>query len=290
MARRRRKEAKPKKRRRPLIVDERLKDAIPTTWCVSIDSLGDIEGNEERFKQSFPEELAHVGKLFSDLYTLHAVLMERRARLDDSSDLRSALDLLGAKGFADVRGAHILLERGYAMASLGPIRAAAEASDLMVYFLMHPEEVASWWHEDAKFKSLGWIRKQLPVDPTPSYNFLNIGLHANWRLIPHLMRKEAVPTSTHYEVVVGPSRHAEYTESLTGLAAFHLMKLTAALYEHRPDLVSDIWRGQFEACSRRSEELMQKLLGAAHRQLDIKTALAEQRLRTGQAQREPPHP
>jgi hypothetical protein len=263
-----------RKRRRSIDIESPLKDAIPTTFTLAVGRLTDLEGSEEAVARGFAQGAPDVHDLLSRVYVLHRLLMERRATLDDDSELRSSLDLLGAKAFADARGAHILLARGYPMASLGPLRAAAEASDLMAYLLAHPEELGPWRSEDPRFDSLGWIRKELPNDPTPSYEFMGLGMHANWRLIPQLMTDTAHALSTHYEIVVGPSSNTAILESEAIHAAFQLMKTVAVLYEHQPDLVSELWLDEFNRCQSLLRSLLQKAIKTAEHNLALRTLQA----------------
>jgi hypothetical protein len=260
---------KPKKRRRSIDIDTPLKDAIPTTFSLSVERLSDLEGNEEAAACRFAERLPDEHDLLSRLYVLHRLLMERRVTLEDRSQLRNSLDLLGCKAFSDARAAHMLLARGYPMAGLGPLRAAAEASDLMAYFLMRPDEVGPWQREDPRFDNLGWIRKELPADPTPIYEFLAFGMHANWRLIPHLMVDKTDPLSGRYEILLGPSANMQIIGPLGGQAAFQLMKTLATLHDHRPDLVSQLWRDQFAECRRQLDELREKHFQAALENVEL---------------------
>lgn len=247
-------------RRRSIDVDGPLKGAIPITFSLSVRCLSDLEASEDDAVRRFTDHQAQEHELLSRLYVLHRLLMESRVALEDSSELRGALDLLGAKAFADARAAHILLARGYPLASLGPLRAAAEASDLMAYFLRHPDEVGPWQREDPRFDNLGWVRKKLPQDPTPTYEFLAFGMHANWRLIPHLMAEEPDPLSIplRYEMSIGPSANLQIIGLLAGLTALQVMKTIAALHDHRPDLVSQIWRDEFAVVQRQLGEVRGK--------------------------------
>jgi hypothetical protein len=265
---------KAKKRRRSIDIDTPLKDAVPTTFSLSADRLSDLEANEETAARRFAERLPEVHGLLSRVYVLHRLLMGKRAALQDDSELRSSLDLLGAKAFADARAAHILLARGYPMASLGPLRAATEASDLMAYFLRHPDEVKPWRKEDPRFDSLGWIRKELPQDPTPTYEFLARGMHANWRLIPHLMVDRSDPLSTHHEIVLGPSSNMEAAEGLAVGAALRLMMTVAVLYEHRPGLVSQLWLDEYSKCQSLLGSLLQRGIKMAEQNLALRTLQA----------------
>ncbi|MGH7490702.1 MAG: hypothetical protein ACREMY_34570, partial [bacterium] len=137
-----------------------------------------LSEEERRLDEEFESTYADTTELWESIDLLRRIIVEMRAALDDSSTHRAAIDLLGAKALVEARSAYLLVRRGYSIASLGPLRSALEAVDLMVYFRLNPSEVDAWAAEDEKFSSLGWIRKHLPEDPTPLYDFLAYGMHA----------------------------------------------------------------------------------------------------------------
>lgn len=274
-----RQKARRSKRRRPGKIDPRLEGALTTTYSPPRSvgrPLGQVEGE---FAATFPSEFPVIARLWSDICTLHSILLERRTNLRDSSQLRTALDLLSAKGFADARGAQVLLERGYAMASLGPLRAALETSDLMRYFLARPDEVALWAAEDKKFDSLAWIRDEVDPVARNAYGFMNWGLHPNWRLIPDMLREEVTPVDTHYEIVAGPVRGKSLTETLSAIALHQAIMVVAVLHEHNPQMVSDVWRDQFRGCADQLTGFFEATDAAWREKLSLLGALAEFTLR-----------
>ena len=270
-----RKKGRIQKRMASARVDEKHKDRIRVNYSFPSELLPDVEEEERRLAKQFPEVFPEIVRQWSQLTTLHRILIEKRTALEDQSDVRIALDLLGSKAFADGRGAQVLLQQGYAMASLGPLRAALEAADLMDYLLKNPPEATHWLGEDQRFDRLDWVRKKLPVDPTPFYEFLNWGMHANWRFIPHLMRKPGGPLDTLYEIIPGPVRNDFYTELLSSAAIFTALKIIAILHDHRRDLVSELWREQFDKCRDRNMELQKKLQHAATEATKLLKAFAE---------------
>jgi hypothetical protein len=144
----------------------------------------------------------------------------------------------------------------------------------MAYLLRHPEEVGPWRSEDPRFDSLGWIRKELPHDPTPAYEFMGLGMHANWRLIPQLMTDTAHPLSAHYEIVVGPSSNVGILESVAIGVALQFMKTVAVLYEHQSDLVSELWLDEFRRCQSLLGSLLQRGIKTAKQNLALRTLQA----------------
>lgn len=256
-------------------VDERLKDRIPVNYSFPSEPLPDVAETERQLATEFPNLFPDIVKQWSQLLTLHRILIERRATLEDNSELRVALDLLGSKAFADARAAQVLLQQGYAMASLGPLRAATEAADLMDYLLRSPAEAKLWLEEDKKFDRLDWIRKELPVDPSPWYEFLNWGMHANWRFIPQLMRKEGSPLDTHYEIIPGPTRNETFTELLSGAAIFAALKIIALLHDQHRDLVHDVWRTEYRSCLGRNKETQERVHVKVKETAHLLSAFAE---------------
>lgn len=133
--------------------------AISTTYSYPAGMLPTMREEEDRLDREFEKEFDGISVLWDRIDLLRRTLLEKRAALDDSSNFRSALDLLAAKGISDARAAFVLVRRGYALACLGPLRSALEAVDLMQYFRLNPTEVELWHIEDERFATLGWVGK-----------------------------------------------------------------------------------------------------------------------------------
>lgn len=257
-------------------IDPANKDRIQINYSFPDDPLQDLDDAEEELSSEFVRLYGDVVKAWGLMSKLHAVLIELRGGLADQTKLRVALDLLGAKGFADARGGFVLLKSGYQMASLGPLRAGFEAGDLMDHFTRVPDDAALWLDEDKKFDNLGWIRKQLPIDSGPSYDFLNWGLHANWRMIPQLMRRGGNPLDTTFQIVPGPVRNETLTEFLAGMSITVGLRVVALLHDHSPSLVSDIWRDQYQACIAHCNTVLEKTQARAKESLSLLEAFGRE--------------
>ncbi len=271
------KRKKPRKRRS--IGDPRLARVIPVTYRPPISMGKGIEEAEKNLLEGFAREFPATVKLWADFSTLHGVLMEKRAAVDDASNLRTAMDLLGAKAFADARGAQVLLERGYAMASLGPLRAAQETTDLMRFLLLNPNEADAWIREDPKFDELGWVKERLDPVARESYSFMNWGIHPNWALIPEMLRKEIGPVDTEYELVAGPVRDRALTGALCAIALVFVLFVLVLLDGHSPSLVTRVWRDQLMSCSSRLNELFDGVDAKWRDRIVLRGALAEMQVR-----------
>ena len=233
-----------------------VESTIPTTYSPPI-APADFVATEAELASQFSAQFATLSGLWTKMLALHATLLERRAESDDASDLRLALDLLGAKAFTDARAAQVLLERGYGMGSLGPLRAAQESTELMQYFVLHPEEVEPWKADDKKFLRLDWVRDELPAVARESHGFMNWGMHPNWGLIPEFLRKQIGPLDTHYELVAGPVRNAELTEALSISSVLNALLAVGVLFENPPMPMSDIWVGEYRAVTSRLSEFIE---------------------------------
>jgi len=260
-----RKREKRQKRTRRLFRVTQARDVVSTTYSYPTNPLPAMLEEETRLNEDFETEYGEIAALWSSIDTLRRILVEKRPSLEDTSTYRAALDLLAAKALGDARGAYVLVRCGYLLASLGPLRASQEAADLMQYFRLNPDEVDAWRAEDEKFASLGWIRKELPVDPTLIYDFLAYGLHANWRFIPHLMSDASV-TDTNYEITPGPIRNSAYTVLFALSSAHQALRALGELYNHAP-VVGQPWRDQYEELVRNLERLLQEFRTLAKRDL-----------------------
>lgn len=255
-------------------MDSGLERKIPTTYSPPTSPGSAIAEVEDELARRYHSDFPVLHGLWSEVITLHSTILERRADWEQTSPLRTALDLLGAKGMSDARGAHILLSRGYAMASLGPLRAAQETSDLMRFLLQSPDDAELWAAEDSKFDSLGWIRDELEPVAREGYRFMNWGLHPNWALIPEMLRKEVGPVETHYEIIAGPVRDRPLTGMLSAINVHQTLMILAVLNEHEPTVVSDIWRDSFLKCTERLTTYFAATNNAWQEIVSIRSALA----------------
>ena len=257
-------------------LDPATKDRIQIRYSLPREPLPNLEEAEAQLAADFHGLYEDVDELWVLISTLHTVLIEKRATLTEQSKLRIALDFLGAKGFADARTGYISLKHGYQMGSLGPLRAGFEGGDLMDYLSRVPGDAALWLAEDAKFDNLGWVRKHLPVDAGPFYDFLNWGMHANWRMIPHLMRRGGNPLDTYFEIVPGPVRNNTLTEFLAGVSVTIALRVVALLHDHSPRLVSPVWSDQFRICVTRTEAVLTKIQARAKDSLALLEAVGRE--------------
>lgn len=253
---------------------EQYIDSIKTTYGLPRESLPDFSNTEDTLAAEFRRTFPEITEQWSQVVMLYRVQMEKRAVLKDSSDLRVALDLLGTKAFSDARGAQLLVERGYTLASLGPLRAASEATDLMHYFIKCPTDVVSWFSENTKFDNLAWVRRELPANPEPFYEFVNWSMHANSRFITPFLSREASPLSTHYEITPGPVRNG-LTGAFSAVALYQSLRVLGLLHRHQPDQVSQLWAGQLRSCMDRNAELNSKVLSEAQEVLAMKKNFAD---------------
>jgi len=199
--------------------------------------LPTMREEEDRLDREFEKEFDGISVLWDRIDLLRRTLLEKRAALDDSSNFRSALDLLAAKGISDARAAFVLVRRGYALACLGPLRSALEAVDLMQYFRLNPTEVELWHIEDERFATLGWVGKNLPEDLTPTYDFLAYGMHANWWFIPSMLSCSDLVAERNYEIVPGPVRNRLYAPMLALSSVHQALRGLGELHQHSPLIV-----------------------------------------------------
>lgn len=255
-------------------LDEQYIDSVQPTYGLPREPLPDFSDTEDALAAEFQRNFPEIAKQWSQVIVLYRVLMEKRAILKDSSDLRVALDLLGTKAFSDTRGAQLLVERGYTLASLGPLRAASEAADLMYYFIRCPTDVALWFSENTKFDNLAWVRRELPENPEPFYEFVNWSMHANSRFIAPFLSREASPSSTHYEITPGPVRNS-LTRAFSAAALYQSLRVLGLLHRHQPDQVSQLWTEQLRSCLDRNTELNSKVLAEEQEVLAMKKNWAD---------------
>jgi hypothetical protein len=244
-----------KGRSRRLFPEDESLYTVPSTYSYPSQMLPTLPDEEERLDQKFASRYSDMVGHWECIDVLRRIMVEMRAQLDDSSNYRAAIDLLGAKAITDARSAYLLVKRGYALASLGPLRSGLEAVALMAYFRLNTAEVEAWRAEDPRFGSLGWIRKKLPEDPTPIYDFFAYGMHANWRFIPHLLSR-GPSNERNFEIVPGPVRNETYTV-LFALSSIHqALRALGELHQHQPDCVRQTWRDQYTDCANKSQQLL----------------------------------
>ena len=206
---------RPAVKRAPLpSVDERLNNVIRPEVSLPHELLPDSEEREAQLATEFTSRFADIAREWTELDLLHRILVERRSLLEDVTPIRLAFELLSAKAFSDSRAAFVLIQRGYTLASLGPLRAANDSIDLLKLFHFFPGEVKGWILEEPGFRDFAWIRKKLSAkeqQDTIFHRFLSRGMHANWRFILPFMGQRTHAADTRVLLVPGPL-HTEWTE------------------------------------------------------------------------------
>lgn len=101
--------------------DPSSRNLLSTTYTLSSQSLRPLSVREQECHEHFDHRFPELARLWDSLDALHRTLIEKRVELPDSSQLRSATELLGAKAFCDARAAQVLITKGYLLSSLRPL-------------------------------------------------------------------------------------------------------------------------------------------------------------------------